>query len=121
MKSLILNFKTYFIFHSRSVFMYFFRVDCLSNSLLINFIYLCFTEFYYFLQFLARIGGLGLIADLQSVAEEVKCLAKLQQKEDELLADVPDDFLDPIMSTLMTDPVTLPSSKQVVDRSTIAR
>lgn len=47
--------------------------------------------------------------------------ANLQQLEDELLAEVPDDFLDPIMSTLMTDPVILPSSKQIVDRSTIAR
>lgn len=37
------------------------------------------------------------------------------------MADAPDDFLDPIMSILMLDPVTLPSSHVVVDRSTIAR
>ena len=28
-------------------------------------------------------------------------------------------FLDPILATLMTDPVLLPSSKSIVDRSTI--
>jgi hypothetical protein len=37
------------------------------------------------------------------------------------LSDVPDEFLDPLTSALMIDPVTLPSSKQVVDRSTIMR
>lgn len=48
--------------------------------------------------------------------------AELKEKENqEALADAPDDFLDPIMSTLMTDPVILPSSKVTVDRTTIAR
>ncbi|KXJ76958.1 hypothetical protein RP20_CCG008557 [Aedes albopictus] len=35
--------------------------------------------------------------------------------------DPPDEFLDPIMSSLMMDPVVLPSSRITVDRSTIAR
>lgn len=47
---------------------------------------------------------------------------EIQHKEDqEALIDPPDEFMDPIMSTLMTDPVILPSSKVTVDRSTIAR
>ena len=33
--------------------------------------------------------------------------------------DAPDDFLDPITTDLMEDPVLLPSSKQIVDRNTI--
>lgn len=37
------------------------------------------------------------------------------------LEDAPDEFLDPIMSTLMSDPVILPSSHVTVDRTTIAR
>lgn len=47
----------------------------------------------------------------------------IQQSNDEelLLSEAPENFLDPIMSTLMTDPVILPSSKMNVDRSTIAR
>eukprot|EP00899_Mesostigma_viride_P025855 jgi/Mesvir1/6454/Mv19535-RA.1 len=40
---------------------------------------------------------------------------------EEALGDIPDEFLDPIQFTLMTDPVTLPSSKMVVDRSSIQR
>jgi len=43
------------------------------------------------------------------------------KEEQELLADAPEEYLDPIISTLMTDPVVLPSSKVTVDRSTIAR
>lgn len=35
--------------------------------------------------------------------------------------DAPDEFLDPIMSSLMTDPVILPNSHTVIDRSTISR
>lgn len=48
-------------------------------------------------------------------------LADLQQQEEETYADACDEFLDPIMSTLMSDPVLLPSSRVTVDRSTIAR
>lgn len=48
-------------------------------------------------------------------------LADRQQQEEETYSDAPDEFLDPIMSTLMLDPVLLPSSHITVDRSTIAR
>ena len=44
-----------------------------------------------------------------------------QEAEEEALANVPEDFLDPIMGELMRDPVILPSSGKIVDRSTIAR
>jgi hypothetical protein len=37
------------------------------------------------------------------------------------LNDIPDEFLDPLTCALMIDPVTLPSSRQIVDRSTIMR
>ncbi|KIJ54955.1 hypothetical protein M422DRAFT_153298 [Sphaerobolus stellatus SS14] len=47
--------------------------------------------------------------------EEMK--ATLQAEDD--LGDIPDPFLDPLMYTIMRDPVTLPSSKMVIDRSTI--
>ncbi|KAJ3033823.1 hypothetical protein HDV00_005788 [Rhizophlyctis rosea] len=39
--------------------------------------------------------------------------------EEEELGEVPDEFLDPLMATLMEDPVILPTSGQTVDRSTI--
>lgn len=41
------------------------------------------------------------------------------QEAEEDLGDIPDDFLDPLMATLMEDPVVLPSSRQIIDRSTI--
>lgn len=46
--------------------------------------------------------------------------AKAQEEEEEQdLEDAPDEFQDPLMATLMRDPVVLPSSKLTVDRSTI--
>ncbi|EPQ54429.1 hypothetical protein GLOTRDRAFT_139020 [Gloeophyllum trabeum ATCC 11539] len=47
--------------------------------------------------------------------EETK--ATIEAEED--LGDIPDEFLDPLMFTLMRDPVILPSSRTVIDRSTI--
>ena len=41
-----------------------------------------------------------------------------QEAEDDL-GEIPDEFLDPLMFTLMDDPVILPTSKNVIDRSTI--
>uniref|UniRef100_A0A672GTZ7 Ubiquitin conjugation factor E4 A n=1 Tax=Salarias fasciatus TaxID=181472 RepID=A0A672GTZ7_SALFA len=55
------------------------------------------------------------------LADKIKSHADRQQQEEETYADAPDEFLDPIMSTLMMDPVLLPSSNVTVDRSTIAR
>lgn len=45
-----------------------------------------------------------------------------QHKEDEeALTNAPEEFLDPIMGTLMLDPVILPSSRITLDRVTISR
>lgn len=70
---------------------------------------------------LVRIGGGPLISSLREVAERVAKTAALRQCDEEALAGAPEDFLDPIMSTLMLDPVVLPSSRTTVDRTTIAR
>lgn len=67
-----------------------------------------------------KIGG-GPIGEMREVAEKVDMLDKKQRLDQEALSDPPDEFLDPIMSTLMMDPVILPSSKVTVDRTTIAR
>lgn len=48
-------------------------------------------------------------------------LEEQRREEEEQLADAPDEFLDPILGTLMTDPVRLPSSSTIVDRKVIAR
>jgi ubiquitin conjugation factor E4 B len=47
-------------------------------------------------------------------------LAKATEDQaEEDLGDVPDEFLDPIMATLMEEPVILPQSRITVDKSTI--
>ena len=61
--------------------------------------------------------------------EELRVWEKLQtavavakaslEEEEEDLGEVPDEFMDPLMAELMTDPVILPTSKAVMDRSTI--
>ena len=33
--------------------------------------------------------------------------------------EIPDEFLDPLMFTIMSDPVILPASRMSIDRSTI--
>lgn len=71
-------------------------------------------------QILVKIGG-GPIGEMREVAEKVDRLEKQHLADQEALLDPPDEFLDPIMSTLMLDPVILPSSKVTVDRPTIAR
>ena len=44
-----------------------------------------------------------------------------QREEEELAAEAPEEFLDPIMGTLMTDPVILPTSNTTMDKPIIAR
>jgi len=55
--------------------------------------------------------------------EELKQKFVTAKAEDEAaeadLGEIPDEFLDPLMYTLMEDPVVLPTSKIVIDRSTI--
>ncbi|KAH8263716.1 hypothetical protein KR044_012934 [Drosophila immigrans] len=70
---------------------------------------------------LIRIGGGQLIGDMAEFAAKVQKMSADYKEEQELLADAPEEYLDPIISTLMTDPVILPSSNVTVDRSTIAR
>lgn len=40
---------------------------------------------------------------------------------DSIIEDAPFEFMDPLLDTLMRDPVKLPSSGQIVDRATIAQ
>jgi len=70
---------------------------------------------------LIRVGGGPLLGELKEVADKVARKALEYKANEEAMTEAPDHFLDPIMSTLMTDPVVLPSSRQIVDRTTIAR
>lgn len=72
-------------------------------------------------QVLNKIGQGALVYQLQDLAARVADIAVKQHQEDEILSEAPEEFVDPIMGTVMKDPVTLPSSSVTVDRATIAR
>ena len=57
----------------------------------------------------------------RSLPEKIE-MASTQVKDDEaLITDAPSEFLDPLLCTLMKDPVKLPTSGTVIDRSTITQ
>lgn len=60
--------------------------------------------------------------DIDTLADLVERVEQAKQEdadEEEDLGEVPDEYLDPLLATIMRDPVRLPSSRAVVDRSTI--
>ncbi|CAF5189616.1 unnamed protein product, partial [Rotaria magnacalcarata] len=61
------------------------------------------------------------IAEFQKLSERVKTINAEQKQADDAYDDAPDEYLDPITSILMSDPVMLPSSHKILDRTTIAR
>ncbi|CAL4079295.1 unnamed protein product, partial [Meganyctiphanes norvegica] len=70
---------------------------------------------------LCRIGSEHLSQDILHVKSKVDAAKAYNEEEEEFIEEAPEEFLDPIMTILMRDPVTLPSSKVVCDRSTIAQ
>ncbi|PWN45419.1 hypothetical protein IE81DRAFT_320175 [Ceraceosorus guamensis] len=56
---------------------------------------------------------------LLGLVGQVEKIKQMEAEEEEDLGEIPDDFCDPLMATLMTEPVILPSSKAVIDLSTI--
>ena len=54
-----------------------------------------------------------------NLATAVATAKAAEEEEEQDLGEVPDEFMDPLMFDLMRDPVTLPTSKTVMDRSTI--
>ena len=70
---------------------------------------------------LIKTGFVSLSTQTLQVAQVVDNLLLYQKRREINTSEVPDEFLDPIMSSIMNDPVILPNSGQRVDRSTIAR
>lgn len=56
---------------------------------------------------------------LKGMVDQIETFRQMEADDEEELGEIPDDFLDPLMATLMKDPVILPSSKTIVDMSTI--
>uniref|UniRef100_A0A0B7A894 Ubiquitin conjugation factor E4 A n=1 Tax=Arion vulgaris TaxID=1028688 RepID=A0A0B7A894_9EUPU len=73
-------------------------------------------------QVLEKIGSTPqTIFDFMQLDDKIKVMQTAKMSEEHALVDAPEEFLDPIMETLMTDPVMLPSSHNIVDRNVIAR
>ncbi|KAF9951757.1 hypothetical protein BGZ72_006781 [Mortierella alpina] len=59
------------------------------------------------------------ISKLKKLVQKVEDVRQQGADEEEELGEVPDEFLDPLLYTLMEDPVLLPTSNISIDRSTI--
>lgn len=59
------------------------------------------------------------INTLVEFANQAETTRVAEENEELELGEIPEEFLDPLMFTLMEDPVILPSSKISIDRSTI--
>jgi len=62
------------------------------------------------------LGNIEQVDDFLNFLSDVILTSTEVEKENNFYADVPDEFLDPLMATIMRDPVILPSSLQTVDR-----
>ncbi|KAI9845367.1 MAG: hypothetical protein M1838_001767 [Thelocarpon superellum] len=54
-----------------------------------------------------------------NLGEKIRVAKEADDQAEEDLGEIPDEFLDPLMYSLMEDPVILPASKVSIDRSTI--
>ena len=59
------------------------------------------------------------IAAFEKLKERFKIARSNDDQEEEDMGEPPEEFMDPLMATLMTDPVMLPVSRTILDRSTI--
>jgi ubiquitin conjugation factor E4 B len=59
------------------------------------------------------------LQDWAQLAERIRIAKDEAELEEADLGEIPEEFVDPLLASLMEDPVTLPTSKQVLDRSTI--
>lgn len=60
------------------------------------------------------------VEKFRSLIQKAGEIYAMNQKNEDDFADAPDEFRDPLMDTLMTDPVLLPSGV-IMDRSIITR
>ena len=75
---------------------------------------------------LAVLRGLALLPPasldaLERLASAADAAADAADRETEAAGSAPDEFVDPITGELMSDPVRLPASGQIVDSSSLAR
>ncbi|KAL1960207.1 hypothetical protein VTO42DRAFT_8750 [Malbranchea cinnamomea] len=59
------------------------------------------------------------LAKWEKLQKKFKAAKEADEQTEEDLGEIPDEFLDPLIYTLMEDPVILPASRVTIDRSTI--
>lgn len=59
------------------------------------------------------------LREWDQMASRIQAAKDQADMEEADLGEIPDEYEDPLMASLMEDPVILPISKQIVDRSTI--
>lgn len=59
------------------------------------------------------------VEEIVNLVNRVEKVIQDEREEEEDLGEIPDDFCDPLMATLMRNPVRLPTSGAIVDLSTI--
>jgi ubiquitin conjugation factor E4 B len=69
----------------------------------------------------AHIKTISEIERFQILANKVEAIVEQKAKYDIDFSNAPDEFRDPLMDTLMIDPVCLPTSGNIMDRSVILR
>ncbi|XP_028967843.1 ubiquitin conjugation factor E4 A [Galendromus occidentalis] len=70
---------------------------------------------------LSKIRRGGLSVGIEEFNRQLTEAETALARQEELVQDAPEEFNDPLLYTLMTDPVILPTSNITVDRNTIAR
>jgi ubiquitin conjugation factor E4 B len=59
------------------------------------------------------------LREWEQMGKDIEAAKNQADMEEADLGDIPDEYMDPLLATLMEDPVILPISKQIIDRSTI--
>lgn len=59
------------------------------------------------------------LQEWDQLGERIRAAKEEHDMEDADLGEIPDEYLDPLLATLMEDPVILPVSRQTLDRSTV--
>jgi ubiquitin conjugation factor E4 B len=59
------------------------------------------------------------LAAFMKLLDDIESTKEAMEQEDEWLGEIPDEFLDPLMYSMMEDPVILPVSRTIIDRGTI--
>ncbi|QDS76610.1 hypothetical protein FKW77_007692 [Venturia effusa] len=59
------------------------------------------------------------IKQFLKLADDIETTKLSEEAEEDWLGEIPEEYLDPLLATLMEDPVILPISRTIIDRSTI--